>query len=112
MKRLLCSGMALFAVAGPGAALPRAGVARTVASTTAPITRFAQDGGWLAWTTERRCSQRIYLQSLRSGRRLSRPLRPEASCSSSRFDSLAVAGGRAIWTTLVGAGNTERDFAV
>lgn len=112
MKRLVCSGIVLFALPTAGSAAMETAAVKTVATTKAPITRFAQDGGWLAWTTEKSCAERISLRSLRTGRQITRPLRSNASCSSSRLDALAVAGGRAIWTTLYGAGNTERDFAV
>jgi hypothetical protein len=111
MKRFLCAAIVLLSVPVAGAATPTAAV-RTVAIANAPITRFAQDHGWIAWTTEKSCAERVYLRSLRTGRQVAKPIRPEARCSSSSFDGLAVAGGRAIWTTLYGAGNTEFDFAV
>ena len=111
MRRLLCVAAVLLAVPTAGAAAPAAGP-RTIATTSWPITRFAQDRGWLAWTTEKRCTESVSLRSLQTGRQIVKPIRSEATCSSSRSESLAVAGGRAIWTTLYGAGNTEFDFAV
>jgi hypothetical protein len=111
MKRLFCAGIVLVAAPVAGAA-PYTSAVRTVANTRAPITRFAEDRGWLAWTTEKSCAERVALRSLRTGGQIVKPLRSEARCSSSRFDALAVAGGRAIWTTLYGAGNTELDFAI
>jgi hypothetical protein len=111
MRRFLCVSAVLLAVPTAGAATPASGP-RTIATTGAPITRFAQDRGWLAWTTQKRCSEYVALRSIQTGRQIVRPLRSEASCSSSRLDSLAVSDGRAIWTTLDGAGNTEFDFAV
>ena len=111
MSRFLCVSAVLLAVPAAGAAAPTSGP-RTVVTTSAPITRFAQDRGWLAWTTEKLCSEHVALRSIQTGRQLDRPLRSEASCSSTRDDALAVAEGRVIWTTLYGAGNTEFDFAV
>jgi hypothetical protein len=111
MRQFVCFSAILLAVPAAGAAAPASGP-RTVATTRLPITRFAEDRGWLAWTTEKWCTERISLRSVQTGRQIIRPLRSEASCSSTRGDALAVAGGRAIWTTLYGAGNTEFDFAV
>jgi hypothetical protein len=110
MRRLLCVSIVVLAVPTGGAAAPAG--PRTIATTSWPITRFAQDRGWLAWTTEKRCTESLSLRSLKTGRQIVKPIRSEATCSKSNSESLAVAGGRAIWTTLYGAGNTEFDFAV
>jgi hypothetical protein len=104
----IASLVAIFAatVAASGAAAPDRQLAKphTVLSTRSHVTQFAQDGEWVAWiTAQKGCGRRLHLLSLRTGRRVT--VEHVGSPVGCGVGGLALAGNRAAWMTLVGAGN-------
>src|SRR5690242_1465845 len=100
MARLLGVVGAVLVVAG-GAASARSVTPTTVLTTKARITRFAQDGRWIAWTTEQRgCDLRLHIRSLASGKTAAANVPPPFNCIDGETDGLALAGDRALWGTL------------
>jgi TolB protein len=114
MKLLVSTAAVLAGVAAAGSAAAPAHVvarAQTVVATRSHVTQFAQDGNWLAWVTvSKGCDRRLHILSLRS-RKETRidGVGSRVGCGTS---GLALAGSRAAWMRLVGAGNTELDYAV
>src|SRR5439155_16931804 len=104
--------VAATAASGSGAAPGRpAGRPHTLLTTRSVIKHFAQDGSWVAWSTTNGCRLSLHLLSLRTDRRaVIRAGNDPIGCAN--YGGLALAGDRAIWTTLTGAGNTELDVTV
>src|SRR3954452_6108436 len=105
-------GLAAWLPGSIGAASANSPRAQTLLSTSSPILKFSGDGNWIAWTTrDPHCALRLQLMSLRTMKRVQIHGRGDSiSCGS--YGSLALAGSRALWTSLAGAGNTELDVAV
>jgi Tol biopolymer transport system component len=113
MGRILLGAALLAAIAASssGAASERSAQPRTLLVTHSPIDQFAADGSWIAWSTSVSCRLSVHLFSAATGRetRIGAGGDP-IDCG--RYGELAVAGGRAMWTKLIGAGNTELDVGV
>src|SRR4051812_48647678 len=105
-------GLAAWLPGSIGAASANSPRAQTLLSTSSPILKFSGDGNWIAWTTrDPHCALRLQLMSLRTMKRVQIHGRGDSiSCGS--YGNLALAGSRALWTSLAGAGNTELDVAV
>ena len=99
------------AASGAGAFARGSEKPQTLVAAGGRIAQFAQDGAWVAWITPHRgCGSRLHLLSLRTSKRvLIDHVGAAVGCGG---ESLALAGRRAAWLTLVGAGNTELDYAV
>src|SRR3954471_14997596 len=104
-------GLAAWLPGSLGATPAKTPRPQTLLTTSTPILKFAGDGNWIAWTTrDRHCALRLQLMSLRTLKRVQIHGRGDSiSCGS--YGSLALAGSRALWTSLAGAGNTELDVA-
>jgi WD40 repeat protein len=113
--RLLAAATAVLAgaAAASSAAAPErvVGKPENLVAAHGRITQFAQDGAWVAWiTAQKGCGRRLHLLSLRTRKRVTvEHVGSPVGCDD---EALALAGSRAAWLTLVGAGNTELDYAV
>ena len=105
---------AMLAAGGSAAGSHQATGPQTLVATKSRIVEFAQDGNWVAWVTlEKRCGLRLHLLSLRTHKVVaSRRISSSIGCYDDGFDNLVLAGDRAAWTSLDGAGNTELDVGV
>jgi TolB protein len=115
MRALFLTGVVAFAVSLPGsigAAPAKAPQPHTLLTTSTQILKFAGDGNWIAWSVrDPRCALRLQLLSLRTHQRVQIHGRGD-SFSCGNYGDLVLAGDRALWTSLAGAGNTELDVAV
>lgn len=107
---LLLLGALLGASAAHGAKRP---AVQTVTTIEGDVSAFAFAGTRIAWIEEaQRCTRRVWVQSLRSGRRAA--LDPESSCGEgeahARFTNLVFDGSRAVWTHFTG-GNTQFSYS-
>src|SRR3954471_18068351 len=105
-------GLAAWLPGSIGAAPAKSPRPQALLTTSSPILKFSGDGNWIAWTIhDRHCALGLQLMSLRTKKRVQIHGRGD-SFSCGNYGSLAVAGSRALWTSLAGAGNTELDVAV